>query len=336
MHDEPEDLARPARLPRDLTSRGGGRAPDEATTPGVVDWGASPWLGPATQPADAASAVPGRGARAARGSRAAGRAGRRADTDAGPEGGTREQSGTDGLLEAGPADDGGPERGASRGAARAEGRGGRRGRRRGEPRPELPAPSARRPAEGTVGRRTVSRRPARDLGPDDDPVEVARQVCLDQLSYTARTRAELAAVLDKRGVPGDVAEHVLSRFTDVGLIDDVAFADAWVARRSAGKGLARRALAQELRQRGVDDATAATALETLGQDQELEQARALVERKLGSTAGVEQAARVRRLVGMLARKGYPSGLAYRVVRDALAGEVEGLEDDGLDGLALEE
>ena len=179
---------------------------------------------------------------------------------------------------------------------------------------------------GGVGRRTVSSRGRRELTADDDPLEVARQVCLDQLSYTARTRAELAAVLDKRGVPADVADQVLGRFTEVGLIDDVAFAGAWVARRSAGKGLARRALAQELRQRGVDDATAATALEGLDPEQEVEQARALVERKLASTASADPAARVRRLVGLLARKGYPSGLAYRVVRDALAAEGVDVDD----------
>jgi regulatory protein len=177
--------------------------------------------------------------------------------------------------------------------------------------------SARAPR---VGRRTVSARPARELGPDDDAVEVARQVCLDQLSYTARTRSELEAVLAHRGVPDDVAGGVLDRFHEVGLIDDEAFAQAWVTRRSAGKGLARRALSQELRRRGVADETAEAALDTLAPEAEAQAARVLVDRRLAATAGLEPAARVRRLVAVLARKGHPAGRAYAVVREALADE----------------
>lgn len=190
--------------------------------------------------------------------------------------------------------------------------------------PADPSPARRSDA---VGRRTVSSRPPRALGPDDDPVEVARQVCLDQLSYTARTRSELAAVLAHRGVPDEVADEVLDRFTEVGLVDDAAYAQAWVARRSAGKGLARRALSQELRRRGVADATAERALAGLSAEAEAQAARDLVGRRLASTAGLETGARVRRLVGLLARKGYPSGQAYAVVREALEAEGADLAPD---------
>ncbi len=183
----------------------------------------------------------------------------------------------------------------------------------------------------------MSGRPARELGPDDDPAEVARQVCLDQLSFAARTRAELAAACARRGVPDDVADQVLSRFGEVGLVDDAAFAQAWVTQRSAGKGLARRALSQELRRRGVDDETTAAAVEALAPEAELAAARRLVERKLRSTAGLAPDVRVRRLVSLLARKGHGAGTAYRVVREALAeASEEGLEleldTDGLSAL----
>ncbi len=143
------------------------------------------------------------------------------------------------------------------------------------------------------------------------------------LTGTPRTRAQLADALRRKEIPDDVAERVLSRFTDVGLIDDEAFAQAWVRSRHAGRGLARRALAAELRQRGVDHETVSEAVEALDGEQEETRARELVERKLRSTRNVEPVKRTRRLVGMLARKGYPSGLAYRVVREAL--EAEGSE-----------
>lgn len=167
-----------------------------------------------------------------------------------------------------------------------------------------------------------------------DPVEAARQICLHQLEHAPRTRAQLAAVLRRKGVEDDVAEQVLSRFAEVGMIDDALFAQLWVTSRHRGKGLARRALSQELRRKGVDDEAVAEAVATLDPEQELATARALVDRRLRTTTGLAPDARVRRLAGMLARKGYPAGLAFRVVREALAAEgVEAeLDPDALSGL----
>ena len=161
--------------------------------------------------------------------------------------------------------------------------------------------------------------------PPSDPVDVARQICLHQLEHAPRTRAELAAVLRRKGVEDEVAEQVLSRFAEVGMIDDALFAQMWVTSRHRGKGLAGRALSQELRRKGVADDTAAEAVATLDPDLELATARSLVERRLRTTVGLPTDARVRRLAGMLARKGYPAGTAFRVVREALAAEGEEAE-----------
>jgi len=84
------------------------------------------------------------------------------------------------------------------------------------------------------------------------------------------------------------------------------------------RGLGRRGLAHELRRKGVDDETAALALEQVDDEAELEAARSLVRRRIASTRGLERDRRMARLVGMLARKGYGAGTAYRVVREALA------------------
>ena len=153
--------------------------------------------------------------------------------------------------------------------------------------------------------------------PDADPEAVARMIALGMLERAPRTRAELARALVRRGVPREVADGVLDRFTDVGLVDDAAFATAWVDSRHAGRGLARRALAAELRRKGIDEPTVREAVGSLSADEEFDTARALVTRRLASTAGLSREARTRRLVGMLARKGFAGGLAYRVVRDAL-------------------
>lgn len=156
--------------------------------------------------------------------------------------------------------------------------------------------------------------------PDADPEAVARQICLRMLAAAPRTRAQLAAALHRRGVPEDAAEAVLSRFAEVSLIDDSMFAAAWVESRHHGRGLARRALGAELRHRGVAQDDIATALSALGPEQELTTARELIARRLPATAGMQLPARMRRLTGVLARKGYPAGLAYRVVREALESE----------------
>jgi regulatory protein len=155
-------------------------------------------------------------------------------------------------------------------------------------------------------------------GPDADPESVARKILLDLLAVKARSRKELADKLASRDVPDDVARQVLDRFVEVGLIDDRAFARAWVESRQAGKGLARRALAQELRRKGIDDETAREALDEVEPDDEEESARLLVRKKLHSLRGVDQTTATRRLAGMLARKGYPAGLAFSVVREELA------------------
>ena len=171
--------------------------------------------------------------------------------------------------------------------------------------------------------------------PDADPESVARQICLHQLEHAPRTRAELAATLAKRGVPDDVSDAVLGRFAEVGLIDDALFSQLWVSSRHRGRGLAGRALQQELRRKGVDDETARDAVATLDPEQEAETARALVRRKLPSSRGLPTEARVRRLAGMLARKGYSAGLAFRVVKEEL--EQEGADTRGVvldtDGLS---
>jgi regulatory protein len=158
---------------------------------------------------------------------------------------------------------------------------------------------------------------------DQDPEARARQICLRLLTLAPRTRAQLAGALRDRGVPDDAAHAVLDRFADVGLIDDAAFARAWVESRHYSRGLAGRALRAELRQRGVGDDQIRDAIDDLGPDAEVSAARRLVERKLASTRGLPPEARIRRLAGTLARKGYPSGLAFRVVREAL--EAEGAE-----------
>ena len=152
--------------------------------------------------------------------------------------------------------------------------------------------------------------------------EAARAICLRLLTTGPRTRAQLATALRKREIPDAVAESVLSRFAEVGLIDDAAFARAWVESRHHGRGLARRALSAELRQRGIPDGEVRSAVGLLGPQDELATARRLVAKRVPASRGKPMPARARQLMGMLARKGYPAGLAAQVVREALEQDQE--------------
>ncbi|WP_157248347.1 recombination regulator RecX [Nonomuraea typhae] len=230
-------------------------------------------------------------------------------------GGAGGQSGRDdgvGGWDAGGADGRGTGGRGGRGKGR-RGRGSGRGTR-------FRADSGRLPEGPDQGSGAASSPPA-------DPESVARNICLRLLTMAPKTRAQLAEALRKREVPEEAANAVLDRFTELGLINDEAFAEAWVDSRHHGRGLARRALAAELRHRGVDNDTVNDAVERLDSDQEAEMARQLVDRKLRSTRGLDPQARTRRLAGMLARKGYSGGLAFRVIREALEQEGIDLEED---------
>lgn len=165
----------------------------------------------------------------------------------------------------------------------------------------------------------------------DDPdkrAEQARALCLRLLTARARTRAELEAQLAKRGYPDDVSAAVLDRLAQVGLVDDEDFAEQWVQsrRRNAGKG--KRALAAELRNKGVDNEVIDSALAGIDAGAERTRAEQLVRdklrrEKLGDPGDRDAENKVtRRLVGMLARRGYHQSMAVDVVTAELANERE--------------
>jgi regulatory protein len=150
-------------------------------------------------------------------------------------------------------------------------------------------------------------------------------LCLRLLTVRARTRAELAAQLAKRGYPDDVSTRVLDRLADVGLVDDVDFAEQWVHSRRVNAGKGKRALAAELHTKGVDNDVITSVLSDINPDAERDRAEELVRKKLRRENLSDQAADARvtrRLVGMLARRGFSQGMAYDVVSVELAGERE--------------
>jgi len=154
--------------------------------------------------------------------------------------------------------------------------------------------------------------------------EQARNLCLRLLTARARTRAELEGQLAKRGYPYDVSKRVLDRLTQVGLIDDADFAEQWVRSRRANAGKGKRALAAELRTKGVDNDVITAALDGIDAGAERQRAEKLVRDRLRrEKLGDDDDAKIaRRLAGMLARRGYNQTMAFDVVKDELANERE--------------
>lgn len=173
---------------------------------------------------------------------------------------------------------------------------------------------AAEPATGSV---------SEEAGPQRD--EQAKTVCLRLLTVRARTRAELAGQLEKRGFTEDVSVRVLDRLAKVGLIDDEDFAEQWVRSRHVNAGKGKRALVAELRKKGVDDEIINTALADIDSGAERQRAEQLVRDKLRRERlgdETDELKVTRRLVGMLARRGYNSSMAFDVVSTQLAQERE--------------
>jgi regulatory protein len=154
---------------------------------------------------------------------------------------------------------------------------------------------------------------------------VARAILLTKLTGRARSRQELRDALAAKDVPAELSDRLLDRFEQVGLVDDQAFADTWVDSRQQSRGLSRRALADELRRKGVDREVAQSATERIDDTAERAAALQLALRKRRSLRNVDEPTAFRRLTGMLARKGYSPGLTISVVREVLGSGIDGLE-----------
>ncbi|VAZ93143.1 Regulatory protein RecX [Mycobacterium pseudokansasii] len=153
--------------------------------------------------------------------------------------------------------------------------------------------------------------------------EQARALCLRLLTARSRTRAELSGQLAKRGYPDDISNRVLDRLAAVGLVDDIDFAEQWVQSRRANAGKSKRALAAELHTKGVDSDVITTVLAGIDSAAERERAEHLVRARLRrETLGDDETRVSRRLVAMLARRGYSQTVACEVVATELAAERE--------------
>lgn len=161
------------------------------------------------------------------------------------------------------------------------------------------------------------------------PYTRAKTIVYNQLAYSAKTRGQLRKKLQAEGFDAELIEPLLDKFEAAKLIDDAEYAQSFVAQKSRTKKLSRAALRRELAERGVRGEEAENALAQRTDEQEREDAAELVRKKLRPGMDLSDRAEkdrvTRRLLGMLARRGYPSSMSMSVIREELA--AYGAEDE---------
>lgn len=160
------------------------------------------------------------------------------------------------------------------------------------------------------------------LTPDthQEEVEAAREIVLRRLDRAPAPRAALAELLERKETDPRVAGEVLDRLEAAGLIDDAAYAATLARTRFAEKGAARRAIADELRRKGLGERAIGAALAQINSDDEAGAALVLARKKLRATRGLDPVVRKRRALAALGRKGHSQGVAFSAIERALAEE----------------
>lgn len=148
-----------------------------------------------------------------------------------------------------------------------------------------------------------------------DPYELAHTIALNALVTRAKSKGELLAHLKKRGVEDDVANAIIYRLQEAGLINDAEFAKAWTQSRHNAKKLSKRIIAGELRSRGVDQLSIDTALNEIDEEDEYRMAFSFAMKKYSTMSRLEAEVQIRRIQSLLQRKGFGFDLIGRVIRE---------------------
>ncbi len=159
-----------------------------------------------------------------------------------------------------------------------------------------------------------------------------RERALLLLDSRARSRQELRDRLVKAEFEPELVDEVLDSFQRNGLVDDLAFAREWVRQRFERRGKSAAMLDVELQRKGVGEADRAEALSVIDRDDEREVARALATKKAKQVKRIpedrqQRDKELRRIVGVLARRGFNSGMSLELAREALDERCAELEED---------
>ena len=165
---------------------------------------------------------------------------------------------------------------------------------------------------------------AESIPEEIDQNQIAKQVLLRRLSNAPRTRKELAQDLKKKNIEEDVAQVALDRFEELGLISDQTFSENFVSATHQRRKLGKKALKQQLRSKGVSDEIANQAISQISDEDEFKAALTLALKKIRSIQHDDPQSQIRKIVGLLARKGYSANLSFQVAKEVINDFPEGL------------
>ena len=157
---------------------------------------------------------------------------------------------------------------------------------------------------------------------------------LNLLAFRARSSAELARSLVRKGEPKELVDLAVTRLQEQGFLDDAAFAESFTRAKVLGAQQSRRRVQQELARTGVARAVTDAAITAVFEEEGVDQ-REVVEqaarKKLRALVKLEPIVRRRRLYAFLARRGYDAEDIRRAM-DAVGEELrEELREDGMTG-----
>ncbi|NLT17716.1 MAG: regulatory protein RecX [Clostridiales bacterium] len=156
----------------------------------------------------------------------------------------------------------------------------------------------------------------------EDEKTRAQRSALYYLGRAERSRAQVVRYLEAREYAPEIVNSVMDKVDAYGYVDDARYARMLVEDRARLRGKSRRAVRQEMREKGLDAATIEEAMALYGDREEMENAvriaRKYYQRNRGDREGFE-----RKAGAALYRRGYD----WEVIRDALRAVEEGGEDD---------
>jgi len=153
------------------------------------------------------------------------------------------------------------------------------------------------------------------LGGDDERTK-AREAALRLLAVRARSEGELVDRLRRKGFTDELTAVVVSALSDVGLVDDAAFARAWADEKVRLRPVGPRRLTSELLSKRISRELVSLVVdETFREHSELELARRAVEKKVRVSGGADAAKRRARLHSFLLRRGFSYEVASTVLKE---------------------
>lgn len=148
----------------------------------------------------------------------------------------------------------------------------------------------------------------------EDEVRIALNRVIRYLSFRSRSRKEIEDYLQRKGFCAEVVEEVTEKLKRYGYVDDMAFAREWVSSRMRNNPKGKRAMVQELRQKGVHRNVIDNIMSAITDEEEEALALVLVEKYYKRYKGLEEREMVYKIGQALARRGFQWELIQRVIR----------------------